>query len=170
MSSPFAIPINKLLAGQDALMQMVGNSTVWGFYDSLGTIGWPVLLGQKIGVLLDVNVQVKAINYPASFVYNSPVSRYVSSRGAGAPTLTIMQGGWPGATIGYYIAYPFFPISNPDLLILQDGFNDGSLAARDYPTLINNLQNSWCPGVPIVIDDENTTLNDLQGGHSHDIT
>ena len=170
MTSPLGPLLAKLRAGQDATIQVLGDSTAYGSLD--GTTSWTTVgygWGGRLTELLAQSYDVNAVLYltnapPLGYgvptAYYSPVTIHTSSQGSSAPTLTVWDGAWPGSLLGNDISYAnvLLQYPTPDVVIIQDGFNETSLAtfASNYPTFIGIVQSS-CNNAPIIVTTANLT-------------
>lgn len=170
--------VNKLLAGQDSTWIGAGDSILFGPYDdgfssatspwTPGTLcGWLGRDAIAVGMYTNAHVVARVWNYPSNTGYGSPITLYTAV-GSGRPTLTVYIGGWPGATASNLRSKEaeLFPVSNPDFLILNDGFNETSTSTytTNMLALIDSIQATRCPGVPILVATANaTTVTQLHG-------
>lgn len=169
--SPVAAMLAKLVAGTDITIQGVGDSTMWGWADGLYSTmyGWLGRFAIGLGKYYNAHVKIKALAYPSGFPYSALVTLYTAV-GSGRPTITVYNGGYPGALIANYLAdlTDWLPVSNPDLVIIQDGFNETSTSTftSNYATLISDIQNTYCPGAPIIVTTGNATTATQISGHT----
>jgi lysophospholipase L1-like esterase len=146
----------KLASGQSLIIQALGDSTVYGAYDT-DMSGWVGRLGVNFGKAF--NKTVKAQQYNAIGVYNPAVTL---NTGIGSNQIVVRDAGEPGwTTTGvYYSLNTMLNISDPDLIIHGTGFNDinqGNTPAQfvSYIQLLITGIKTKCPGVPIIITTEN---------------
>lgn len=177
MTIPAAALLTKLAAAQSVTVQVIGDSTAWGAWDTgwnqytnpwtYPTLyGWPGRFCIALGEQFNATVVVHGWNYYVNTGYESPVTLHTGSSGA---TLTLYLGGWPGGTLANYIANAaaMLPVPNPDLVIIHDGFNESGTAAfaANYLTFINAVQHTYCPGAPIVVTTQSATTATRVGGN-----
>lgn len=169
MSSPLTPAIIKLASGQSVTIQIIGDSTSWGVGDTgVGTYdannvlgppplrGWPGRLAVLLGQKYNATVNVWTWNYNANTAYENFTTLYT---GTGTGTITVYQGGWPGGVITNYLANlpEMLPVSNPDIVMIYDGYNEisygvaSSTYASNMVTLVGDIQTTYCPGAPIVV-------------------
>ena len=166
----------------DALLLIVGDSTAWGAWDT-GYVewtpgplyGWAGRVATKIGWYYNANVEVLLWNYPANSGYLAPVTLW--SAGPDRPTLTMYQGGWPGATLADYLIYSndiMPPTISPDAIIVHNGYNEPSLANIDaylpglitgYYSVFSGLQATY-PNTPILFTTQTYATATQEPGHS----
>ncbi|OYN81788.1 hypothetical protein CG716_05450 [Mycolicibacterium sphagni] len=160
----------KLGAGQNVIVQVIGDSTAYGSLDEQWSsqYGWPGRLCIALGQYYNANVRVLAWNYPSNTAYNPAVTIY-TSLSPSAPTITLMLGGWPGATGANYLGQQaaMLPVSNPDVVLINTGFNETSLSAylTNYQSLMT-VVNTRCPGAPIIVTTQNPTTIANEQFHS----
>ena len=180
MASPLSGVLSKLRAGQDATITVLGDSTVYGFNDTLTTPwrhGWVGALGLLIGAYADAGVSIKGWNDQSLIIsgwpdggdsgqfYDAP---YSLSTGSGGGTLLMVDGGASGRELLYLDNATRLPImlaDPPDLIVTATGINDWgadsdtpSTFVSRYQTWLTNIQTLW-PAVPILVTNENVTNN-----------
>jgi lysophospholipase L1-like esterase len=166
---PFSTVLTRLANGQSTTIQIIGDSTAAGQYDTGNLQGWVGRLGILLGQYYNANVVYRDFStslYSSTGSYTAPVSLYSSSNGSGAPQILLMNGGVPGANLNnqnQWLSGGLLPISNPDVIIVAEGFNDlSSLGLRDSAATYTAALRSFisavsttCPNVPIIITTEN---------------
>lgn len=164
---PLARVINNLTLGQSSTIQVIGDSTALGYQDAYQSslFGWPGRMALALGIYYDVNVVVSPFDQ-FGLGYDPAVTVHTSSRGAQAPTLTVMLGAANGARlVNYRGNTTLLPPSNPDVVIINDGFNEQDTASitSGYLSTIAFVQ-TQCPGSPIIVTTENATTATSEGG------
>lgn len=175
MAQPLDALLTKLAGGHSVVIQVIGDSTAWGAYDDGWddtTVpwtpptqrGWPGRFAASLGAQYNATVRVYTWNYPTNTGYFDLVTLYTGSSGA---TITVYNGGWPGGIMADYLANmsAMLPVPNPDVVMTYDGFNEpgehvttGTFASN-CTTFIDEVQNTYCPGAPIVVTTQNPTPN-----------
>jgi lysophospholipase L1-like esterase len=177
MATPFEVIGAKLIAGQNATMQFIGDSTCQGIRSiaySFSTVvdpnrGWPARLGKLIGQDFNVHVSLEAVAYTGtSPVWSGSYTLFETihvATGTGRPTLTIRNGGigasyttqqqsWISAQNMIPSAYP-----DPDVIMIASGFNDMMQTAYlpRITALVSTIR-TRCPSTPIIITTENRSM------------
>lgn len=173
---PLAPMLNKLALGQSTIIQVLGDSTAFGDFDTgwddvdtpwlPGTLaGWAGRLCIALGEYFGATVHAHYWNYPTNSAYGSVNTLYTAS--GTPPTITLYLGGWPGATLGNLIGAntAMMPASTADVVIVQDGFNEPSTStfATNYPTYIGEVKTN-IPGAPIIVTTANATTITEESG------
>jgi hypothetical protein len=173
------ITIAKLLSATSTTVLAGGDSTAWGAFDDgavhSGTpwtpptmYGWPGRLYWMIARWCNANLDVYMWNYPTNTGYVA-ARRLFTASGASPPTLTLYLAGWPGGIASLYLGKEaaMFPVSNPDLIIWCSNFNATNVTteANNYATLVQDIQTTLCPGVPMLITTQNATTIAQESGH-----
>ena len=158
-AGPFDYVLNKLNAGQTVSLLTLGDSTVAGFGDETFSGGWPTVLAKALGSYYNVSVK----NAFGTFISagtgtGAPINSY--NAGIGLATLANQLGWWPGNATKYG--------ATADVIIIGQGFNDLLLGGLNpttftasYRDFIARIQ-ADCPGVPIIITDENMSTGNIQ--------
>lgn len=192
---PLAPLLNKLSLGQSVSIQTVGDSTCYGSFDtgfsssngqqgftpnaSTGVFcGWAGRMAIALGEYFNANVVINLLamtagatintkwSFPSGTVYDSPVTLFTAS-GGGRPTITLWHYGWPGGTMADTLANmaAIFQVSNSDIVILNDGFNETSVSTfgTNLATFVSDVQSTYCPGAPILVNTQNATTLTTNG-------
>jgi lysophospholipase L1-like esterase len=168
-TGPWSNVNNKLSLGQNVTIQTCGDSVTYGWngFSVDANHGWAGRLGILIGQVYDYNVSFTQFNPGSTPAYATPIALYSSKRGSLAPTLLIRNGGINFAAIQQqaltYLTQGMLNKSDPDVIITGYGFNDIQRVKRtnaqfvaDYQNFITLVQNTYCPGVPIIVTTEDS--------------
>lgn len=159
---PFSNVLSHLNAGESAVLQFIGDSTVFGEFDELNQHGWVGRLGVLLGTAYNVSVVIRQWN-DTTQAYDAPATLYA---GSGSNQILLMNGSKGGKTLAYYDDPTRRPLllstPNPDIIIIGDCFNETitpTQFAADYQTFITHAR-SLCPNAPIIATTENQTIPD----------
>lgn len=173
MFNPFDGIVTKLSLGQNALIQVCGDSTGQGIKIAPNTDtshGWAGRFGAVLSADYDVNYDYYGATYQGSVAFNGyDIDELLrTATDPEAPTLYIYNGSMGGAQathlIGWINGANLIPYTDPDLILIACGFNDvisgANLLAR-IQSLVAVIRNR-CPEAPIII----TTQNRSTGTYS----
>jgi hypothetical protein len=164
--NPMQGTLDKLAAGQDVLIQVIGDSTGWGWNDGLfwaAKQGWVGRFVLALANKTDSNVNMLLLGGGYGSFGQTQYPRV--SANPGRPTITVRN----ASAVGRALSQHTFGInailpagSVPDVIFLADGFNEtltSTAFAAAYGTFVD-LVKTKAPGAPIIV----TTQNYYTGG------
>jgi lysophospholipase L1-like esterase len=162
---PFSAALTKFSNQQNVTIQIIGDSTSYGYLDGQNLSGWVGRLGIILGNYYDYNVKLQ--QYTGT-TYGAATTLRSSPRGGAAPTLLIYDAGIVGALLINdlsYISQNNQIVATPDVVFAGDGINEAlnGYNAEEYVGLwgveLGYITNIYCPNVPVIVTTENVLGN-----------